>query len=127
MNLFGESFLFVALAVLVFLCASLVEGLCIIDRLLKSRVTQKAIDYLTKNKTKVILNRQDVKKDLWEWMQEHITGRVVSDDNYKLNIQNNRFVLSRLATVEYQQYAVCNHFLLILQFNPRDTCHLATP
>ena len=93
MNLFGESFLFVALAVLVFLCASLVEGLCIIDRLLKSRVTQKAIDYLTKNKTKVILNRQDVKKDLWEWMQEHITGRVVSDDNYKLNIQNNRFVL----------------------------------
>ncbi len=93
MNLFGESFLFVALAVVVFLCASLVESFGVIERRIKCRVAQQAIIYLTKNRQKVILHREDVGGDSWEWIKEHLTGSVISENNYKPNLQNNRFVL----------------------------------
>ena len=99
MHLFGESFLFIALAVGVFLCASVVEIFGVIEQFIKCKVTENAIAYLEKNRRgqRAVLKHEEVDKDskgqVWEWLKKHIAGSVESNDKYKPSLQNNRFVL----------------------------------
>lgn len=105
MYLFGESALFVALAVVVFLSASVLEILFVIYQLRECKVIEKAINYLNRNRGQAVaLKSQEVNHDrdgqVWKWLKEHLAGSVESNTKeYKLQIQGDRFILAEYPSV----------------------------
>lgn len=102
MSVFGSTF-FVALAVVIFLCALVGEIFSVREQLLEGKVTEKAINYLKKvtmdNHQAVVLKREKVGKDVdgqvWNWLKEHLAGSIDQTDKaYTAEIKNDkRFVL----------------------------------
>lgn len=97
MSVFGESTFFVALTVVVFLCALVGEIFSVRCQQLEGKVTEKAINYLKNVRRNsgqaVVLRREEVVKDrdgqVWNWLKEHLAGSIAPTGNaYKAQIQN---------------------------------------
>lgn len=87
MSVFGESTVFIVLAVGVFVFALVAEILSVRYQQTECKFTKEAIDYLKDDGRRnsgqaVVFKREEVEKKLgklgWDWLKEHLAGSVDS-------------------------------------------------
>ena len=108
MSVFGESAVFIVLALGLFAGAFVFEILLIRYQQTECKVTEKAINCIknsnTNNGQAVIFRQEEVVRNydsqVWDWLKEHLAGRLDPTNKlYKTQTQDNRFVLLKYPNV----------------------------